>query len=444
MNNLPSKIATSINSAYTTPKHILFLEKTAIECIFGKRKRVIVTMPPRHGKSEYISKYFPAWLMLNFKNLKVLLASYEANFAAKWSREARDIYLRYYTDLKIARNNYWETSDNSSINAVGAGGSLTGKGANVLIIDDIYKNHEIALSAMQREKVWDWFNSVAYTRLEPQGAIIIIQTRWHKDDLVGRLLKEGKEDWYLVNFPAIAQEEDILGRRIGEALWPERYNEEDLAKIKEQIGVYFWNSLYQQNPISEENQLFRSEWIKYYDSSNSFEYIIQSWDTAFKDKSVNDYTVCTTWGVLNNNFYLISLFRQKLQFPELIKKAVELYELHKPGLVLVEDAASGQSLIQVLRRETNLPIKAIKLTGDKFTRASIISPLFEAGRVYFPKNAPFIKTIENELFDFPFGAHDDIVDSLTQALTYLKDKFVSNKIIMLPQLKSRAVYYEKF
>lgn len=416
--NIPSNVAKiyTLNN-YSTPYHIQVLEKSVLRTIFTDSGRLIVTMPPRHGKSEYISKFLPAWYLLNFPEKRVILTSYEATFASDWCYKAREVYqhLRPFfnaPNLKIERMNYWLTEQNGSMNAIGAGGAITGKGADLLIIDDPIKNAEQALSSGQREKLWEWFNAVALTRLEPDGKIIIVQTRWHEDDLAGRLLKTS-DKWDLLKMPAINDD--------GKALWEERFSVEYLLEIKRQIGTYWWNCLYQQEPISETNQIFKSEYWQYYNQEISSNFIIQSWDTAFKTSSLNDYTVCTTWAVEDGKYYLLDLYRGKIEFPDLVRQVKAEFDKYKPRVILIEDAASGQSLIQQLRRDTALPIKPVKAEKDKVVRANLILPLLENGLVYLPSNSIKTRDVVEECASFPLGAHDDIVDSITQALSYLQN-----------------------
>jgi len=380
-------------------------------------------MPPRHGKSEYISKFLPAWYLLNFPEKRVILTSYEASFAFDWCYKTREVYkyLRHFfnaPNLKVERMNYWLTEQNGSMNAIGAGGAITGKGADLLIIDDPIKNAEQALSSGQREKLWEWFNAVALTRLEPKGKIIIVQTRWHEDDLAGRLLKTSNK-WNLLKMPAIDDD--------GKALWEERFSVEYLEEIKRQIGTYWWNCLYQQEPISQDNRIFKTEYWRYYDTEVEDGFVIQSWDTAFKTSTLNDYSVCTTWAVADGKYYLLDLYRGKIEFPDLVRQVKAEFDKHKPRIILIEDAASGQSLIQQLRRDTALPIKPVKAEKDKVVRANLILPLLENGLVYLPSNSIKTRDVVEECASFPLGAHDDIVDSITQALSYLQNINPNNK-----------------
>jgi len=433
--NIPSnygKIYTQ--NQYQTPLHIQQLEKIVLNTVlFTENGRLIVTMPPRHGKSEYISKYLPAWYLANFPNRRIILTSYEASFAFDWAFKAKEVY-KYISifenlpKLKIERMNYWVTEAGGSMTAVGAGGAITGKGADLLIIDDPIKNAEQALSSGQREKLWEWFNAVALTRLEPKGKIIIVQTRWHEDDLAGRLLKTS-DKWTLLKMPAIDGN--------GKALWEERFSVEYLEEIKRQIGTYWWNCLYQQEPISQDNRIFKTEYWRYYDTEVEDGFVIQSWDTAFKTSTLNDYSVCTTWAVEDGKYYLLDLYRGKIEFPDLVRQVKLEFDKYKPRIILIEDAASGQSLIQQLRRDTALPIKPVKAESDKVVRANLILPLLENGLVYLPSNSIKTRDVVEECASFPLGAHDDIVDSITQALYYLQNIRPNNNGVGVFNFKSK-------
>lgn len=415
---LPSYLALKDNPNYIWKNHLSVLETKLVECVIEKNKRIIVTMPPRHGKSEMSSKYFPAWALMKYPNLKIILASYESDFAASWGRKIRELINKYgdldYSSLKNDSRaaNRFSLKNESELITAGAGGAITGKGAHLLIIDDPVKNHEQAYSKTYREKTWEWFNTTAFTRLEPNGSAIIIQTRWHADDLAGRLLNQNNTEWENVNFPAIDD--------YGNALFPERFSTEQLLKIKEQIGTNAFASLYQQKPIVNDNQIYKESWWRYYNDLPTLNYIIQSWDTAFKEKEHNDYSVCTTIGTNGTNYYVLDVYRGKLEFPALQRRVVSLADKYKPDYILIEDKASGQSLIQTLRNDTNLAIKAIKANGDKELRAHLATPLIESGKVFLPERAEWLNDFLTETAEFPLSPHDDIVDSFNQGIEYLK------------------------
>jgi len=303
--------------------------------------------------------------------------------------------------------------------AVGRGGPITGRGAHLLIIDDPIKDREEAQSETLRRNLHEWYSSVAYTRLQPGAAIVLVQTRWHEDDLAGWLLREhAEEDWEVVSFPAIAERNESF-RREGEALWPDKFPLPLLEQIRQAVGSSIWAALYQQRPAAAEGAMFKRDWWQRYSVAPQSSRVIQSWDTAFKSGRENDYSVCTTWAQASSGYFLLSLWRGRVEFPELKKRLVDLATEWNANAILVEDAASGQSLIQELRT-TAVPILPIKADSDKLSRAAAVTPLLEAGKVFLPESAPWLNDYLDELAAFPTGAHDDSVDSTTQALNYLR------------------------
>ncbi|NLT36712.1 MAG: phage terminase large subunit [Methanomassiliicoccus sp.] len=413
-------------------KHLRLLDHKLRDVATGYCPRLIITMPPRHGKSMLVSQYFPPWFLGTFPDKRVMLASYEAGFASSWGRKARDIMEAYgpavwgiqvREDSKASDR--WDLKGHpGGMVTAGVGGPLTGKGADVLIIDDPIKNAEEASSKVIREKAWEWYQSTAYTRLEPGGAVILIQTRWHKDDLAGRLLSQkarGGEKWDVLNLPAIAPEGDILGRVPGAPLWPERFDLPRLRAIKDTVGTYFWMAMYQQSPTEPGGNILKREWFTYYRDVPELHFIVQSWDCAFKSGKASDYSACTTWGQTPGGYCLLDVWRGRVEYPDLIRMARAQYDKHRPHAVIIEDAGSGQSLLQDLRRESIIPALPIKATKDKETRVNVISPLFESGRVHFPERHELLADLQEELLNFPNAEHDDMVDSISQALAYLKD-----------------------
>jgi len=422
---------------YEAPWHLIELAE-ALEAIErGELKRLIVIMPPRHGKSEQISLRFPCWYLGRHPERSIVQAGYAESIALVHSRRARDVFIsremsRTFPNIRHRPErpgqeaiiperqaaHEWGTRTGGSYYAVGIGGGLTGRGFNVGIIDDPVKDDEEAQSATIREKVWEWYDKVFRTRAEPDAAIIIVMTRWHEDDLVGRLLRQmknypGADQWKVLHFPAVNEG--------GQALWPERYPIEALNKLRaDPSSMRSFEALYQGNPTVAEGQIIKREWWQYYRSVPAFERKIQSWDTAFKDKKMADYSVCTTWGETRTGYYLVDVWRGKVEFPELKRIAIALYGRDTPDAVLVEDMASGQSLVQELQRNTKIPVLPIKVDRDKVARAYAATPLIEVGKVYLPESAPWLFDYIEELAAFPNGTNDDQVDSTTQALSYLR------------------------
>jgi predicted phage terminase large subunit-like protein len=396
----------------------------------GEIKRLMIFMPPRHGKSLLSSQIFPAWYLGRNPSKSVIMATYAQDLSDDFGRVVRNFANDPYTqtvfpELDIAEDSNsmkrFVTSAGGAYYAVGRGSAITGRGADLLVIDDPIKDADEARSENVRHALHEWYSSVAYTRLQPGGAVIIIQTRWHESDLAGWLLKEHpEENWDVLSLPAIA-ECDWGDRREGEALWPERFTAEMLASIKMAVGGAAWAALYQQRPTAAEGEVFKREWWqRYTEFPPKFKRIVQSWDTAFKTGQTNDYSVGTTWGEAENGFYLLDLWKGRAEFPALKRQVAALAKEWKPNAILVEDKASGQSLIQELKQSTPFPVMAIKVDTDKLSRAYAASPLVEAGKVFLPKDAPWLADYLYTLSVFPAGAHDDDVDSTTQALNYMR------------------------
>ena len=378
-------------------------------------------MPPRHGKSEQVTVRYSAWFLENDPTQRIILGAYNSTLSEKFSRKIRRI-VQSRISLNTERKSVaeWETELEGGLRAAGVGGGVTGMGANLIIIDDPVKSREEANSDAYQEKTWDWYKDDIYSRLEPNGAIILIQTRWNQNDLAGRILdSEDGRNWRVINLPAEAEENDLLGREVGEALCPERYDEKALADIKLVQGASY-QALYQQRPSAVEGEIFLRKWWRFYKELPLIEKIVQSWDTAFKDKQENDYSVCTTWGFGYNGYYLLHVWKGKVQYPQLKETVKLLANKFNPEEILIEDKASGQSIIQELQASTRLAIKPIKVDRNKIARANASTPLIECGKVFLPENANWYGTtvlgfIDN-LSSFPNAAHDDEVDSTTQFL----------------------------
>lgn len=397
----------------------------------GELKRLMIFLPPRHGKSLITSTIFPAWYLGKHPNDHVIFTTYGQELSDDFGRSVRNfaldpvhraIFPGCILSEDSAAAHRFNTTQGGAYYAVGRGGPITGRGAHLLLIDDPIKDRDEANSETIRKSLHEWFASVAYTRLMPGGAIIIIQTRWHEDDLAGWLLREhASENWEVLSLPAVAEHEETF-RREGEALWPERFPLESLNRIRAVVGGPVWASLYQQRPAAIEGTIFKRHWWRFHRESPEFSEIVQSWDTAFKKGAENSYSVGTTWGLAENGYYLLSLWRGKVEFPELRRALIAMAEQWKPSAILVEDRASGQSLIQELRCASRLPILPVRVDSDKVTRAQAVTALIESGKVFLPESAPWLTEFMEELAAFPTGVHDDAVDSTTQALNYLRDR----------------------
>lgn len=386
-------------------------------------------MPPRHGKSELISKYFPAWYLAVHPEHRVILASYESSFAAEWGRKARDVLAEFGSlyGVQVRQDSsaadHWNISKHrGGMDTAGRGAAMTGRGADLLILDDAgAKNYEEAMSLTIREHTWDWFASTAYTRLSPNGKVIVVATRWHEDDLTGRLIKQG--GWQVLSLPAIAEEDDEMGRLPGEALWPEQFPLQSLEQIKTTIGAQKFAALYQQRPTPESGSIFKREWTnKRYRELPQLHTTVMAVDSAFKTGTSSDYSAIAILGTDGTNYYLIHLFRDRLEYPDLRRTIIDHFNRFRPSVVLIEDAASGQSAIQDLRRNTSLPIVPVKAKGSKQSRADVVSPLWESGKVYLPEYADWLEDFILELTSFPVAPHDDMVDAVVHALMRLSSR----------------------
>ena len=413
----------AIYRGFQLPRHLRTLVEVLERVERGEIDRVIVAMPPRHGKSLITSQLFPSWYLGLNPTKSIIASSYGQELASDFGRRVRNfasekLHRTIFPDCAIADDgdsvHRFHTTAGGAYYAVGAGGPITGRGADLLLIDDLIKSAEDAASSVFRRSLQSWYESVAYPRLEPGGAIVLIQTRWNTEDLAGWLLKEhASEGWSVINFPAIAEVDDDW-RKEGDALWPERFPLKTLSRIREAIGTSAWASLYQQRPVPEEGSIFKKDWFQLYGSPVECTRTIFSLDCAFKTGQSNDYSVIVIVSEAKTGFHIRLVSRGRWQFPELKRQAVALADIWRPNAVLIEDAASGQSLIQTLKAETRLSILPVKPQGDKQSRAHAVSPLVESGRVSVPPAAPWLSDFIDELTSFPSAAHDDMVDAFTR------------------------------
>lgn len=396
----------------------------------GRCPRLALFMPPRHVKSTMASRNFPAWYAASFPGSRILLTAYEAEFAASWGGKARSLIEAFGPDVygvgiegRFRARNSWRLTNGSEMVTAGVGGSLTGRGANVLIIDDPVKNEQQAFSTTFRDRTWDWYQSTAYTRLEPGGAVILIMTRWHEDDLAGRVLASAQqtgEEWRVLSFPAIAEEDDILGRSVGDPLWPDRYDLDALHQIRDTIGSYWWSALYQQRPSLPEGNIFRREWWRYWRELPAFEEVVQSWDATFSDTADGSYVVGQVWGKVQKDRYLIDQMRGRWSFTQTIDAVRELSRRWPDArMKLMENKANGPAIMSTLQREVGgfIPVEP---SGTKEARASSITPDVEGGNVYLPDpttpGKEWVRDFVDEWATFPRGPNDDQVDAGSQAL----------------------------
>ncbi|MBZ5658219.1 MAG: phage terminase large subunit [Acidobacteriia bacterium] len=394
----------------------------------GEIRRLMIFMPPRHGKSLLTSQFFPAWYLGRHPDRSIITASYGQELADDFGRKVRNLvgdpmHRAIFPSFRLADDSTsmrrFNTTRGGSYYAVGTGGPITGRGADLFVIDDPIKGPDEAQSETVRRSLYEWFQMVACTRLQPRAGVVLVQTRWHEDDLAGRLLREHPELWDVLCLAAIAETDESF-RRAGEALWSQRFSLEDLEQTRVEIGSAAFKSLYQQMPAAAEGAIFRRAWWRFYREAPACGRIVQSWDTGFKTGCNNDFSVCSTWRVSETGYFLLWLWRGKVEFPELKRRVHWLAEQWKPNLILVEDRASGQSLVQELRHGSCLPIIPVKVDKDKEARAKAVTPLIEAGKVFLPESAPWLTEYIDELSSFPTGTHDDAVDSTTLALHYLR------------------------
>lgn len=415
----------------------------------------MVFLPPRHGKSELVSRRFPAFVLGRNPDARVIGTSYSGSLASSMNRDVQRIiespkYQELFPNTKLGGMQSKDASSRSYLRnssefevvghsgsylSAGISGSLTGYGADYAIIDDPIKTRKEAESIAYRNSVYDWFTSTLYTRLEKDACILITLTRWHEDDLAGRLLRLAKDDpnadqWVVINYPAIYESsvtytDPTDPRKHGEALWPEKYNIDRLNTIKATIGSYDWSALYQQSPSPPGGAIFQRDWMQFYKQApTEFDFIMQSWDFTFKDTASSDFVVGQVWGRKEANYFLLDQIRAQLSFTNSIK-AILTMTAKWPRAIgkIVEEKANGPAIINSLRGQISglIPFSP---QGSKVERAQSVTPLFEAENVYLPHPgiAPWVHDYIEELVSFPNGLNDDQVDATSQALLFLSGK----------------------
>ena len=446
---------------YKVGPHHLKLAQIFEDIAAGKKKRVIVNIAPRHGKSELISYLAPAWFLGKFPSKKVIMASHTADLAVNFGRRVRnlvgsELYKDIFPQIELQSDSKsasrWGTNFNGEYFAIGVGGALAGRGADLFIIDDPHSEQEAKTG---RPDVflpaWEWFQSGPLQRLMPGGAIIVVMTRWSKLDLTGQIVKqtENNDDvdaWEVVEFPAIKDDE---------ALWPEFWPVEELLAKKAALDIRYWNAQYMQNPVSEEGALIKREWWKIWEGENppDCEFTIMSLDAAQEATNRADYNALTTWGVFfneevnNYNIILLNSIKKRLEFPELKKLVLEEYKEWQPDAFMVEKKSNGAALYQELRR-MGIPVGEFTpgKGQDKISRVNAVSDLFAGGVVWAPDRR-WAKEVIEECNDFPSGTNDDLVDSTTLALL----RFRQGGFIRLPndepeedmlyKYRKKAAYY---
>ena len=395
----------------------------------GECKRLIINMPPRHTKSEFASYLLPAWFLGKFPHKKVIQTSHTAELAVGFGRKVRnlvdsEVYKSIFAETSLQADSKaagrWNTSKGGDYFAIGVGGAVTGKGADILIIDDPHSEQEARLPQGDPtvfDSVYEWYTSGPRQRLQPGGAIVVVMTRWSDKDLTGRVLKSETSEWEVIEFPAILPS--------GNSLWPEFWPVNELLALKEELPAYKWNAQYQQKPTGEEGALVKRDWWRLWegDRAPACEFIIQSWDTAYTKNQRSDYSACTTWGVFHKdedendvNIILLDAWKGKVEFPELKAKAKEMYDDWEPDACIIEAKAAGAPLIFELRRMGVMVQDFTPTRGnDKFVRLNSVTDLFSSGKVWAPDKR-WAEDVIEEFARFPNAEHDDLVDSGVQAL----------------------------
>ena len=422
----------------------------------GEGRRLLINQPPRSLKSICVSVAYVAWLLGHDPTRHVIVASYSGDFAAELHRQFRMViasewYAAVFPNLRLAKETGLElvTSQGGSRYATSVGGTLTGRGADLIIVDDPLNANEVH-SETARKRVIDWYGGALVSRLNDKqtGSIIAVMQRLHEEDLAGHLLRQG--GWNHLNMPAIALEEETIElgrggthvRRSGDILHPERESREALEAIKAEVGSLLFSAQYQQQPVPVEGNLIRRSWFPAYDALPAGPWetrIVQSWDVAMMTSGRNDYSACSTWLVHKNDAYLVHVYRGRLEYPDLRRKVIGLAAEHRATTVLIEDAGPGMNLLQDLRAMPGgmtRPI-GVKPEGSKVDRMAAQSAKIEAGHVYLPKSAAWLGEFLTELLSFPNGRHDDQVDSVSQFLRWLQDAYLNQISFHVPFVVSR-------
>ena len=402
----------------------------------GECKRLIINMPPRHTKSEFASYLLPAWFLGKYPHKKVIQTSHTAELAVGFGRKVRnlvdqEVYTKIFPGVGLQADSKaagrWATNKGGDYFAIGVGGAVTGKGADFLIIDDPHSEQEATIAENNPEvydKTYEWYTSGPRQRLQPGGAIVVVMTRWSKRDLTGQVLKaeaqRGGEEWEVIDFPAILPS--------GNPLWPEFWALTELQALKKELPNSKWMAQYMQQPTSETSAIVKREWWQVWDKEDPpfCDFTLMSWDTAFEKTNRSDYSACTTWGVFyqdnpetgktDTNIILLNAFRDRMEFPELKRVAIEQYRDWEPDSVIIEKKASGAPLIYEMRA-MGIPVQEFTPVkgNDKISRLNAVSDVFASGRVWAP-NTSWAEEVIDEVASFPSGEHDDYVDSVSLAL----------------------------
>lgn len=448
-----------IQPDYKVGKHHRILANTLMAIAEGKKDRVCVNIPPRHGKSQLVSIYFPAWFIGKYPDKKVLMVSHTADLAVDFGRKVRNIidsdaYREVFPTASLAADSKsagrWNTNVGGEYYACGVGSALAGRGADLLLVDDPHNEQDILNGNFEVfDKAYDWFTYGARTRLMPGGRVAIIQTRWHLNDLTGRVTKDmaqndGADQYEVIEFPALFESNDGSQR----ALWPEFYDVPALLRTKATMPLFQWNAQFQQNPTAEEASVIKREWWREWTKEDppKCEYIIMSLDAAAESHNRADFTALTTWGVWFNeeddchNIILLNAIKKRLEFPELKKLAVEEYKFWEPDSFIVEKKSSGTPLYQEMRR-MGLPVAEYtphRGSGDKLARLNSVVDIVKSSLCWVPQTR-WAEEVVEEIAGFPFMPNDDLVDSTVMALM----RFRQGGFIQLPSDEKEELKYFK-
>lgn len=425
-------------------KHHRRIAKKLEKVASGECKRLIINMPPRHGKSHMCNYLFPLWYMGKHPKKSIFSVSYSQELATDFGRKIRnhisqDSYKNVFPEVSLATDSQsaskFSTNQGGDYFAVGAGGTLTGRGGDLIIMDDMIKGAAEARSRTSRNNLREWYSSILRPRLMSEGSIVLIMTRWSVDDIAGWLMEKDGGEWEVISLPALDEND--------EPLWPEKFSYENLQSVKREVGSSVFNSLYQQRPTPEDGMFIKKDWLKFYDQKPEIDEIVISWDTTFKDGDSSDYCVGCVLGRSRNDqrIYLLEVMRSKMDFQKTREGMRVLSSKYRGATTVIEESANGHALLQSLKNEFPNLI-GVKVTDSKESRIYAISPMIESGQVLFP-NPEFDSTIQeciDELLSFNKGKHDDFCDSLSQGLLRMREQEAPRWIKDLVEMSEEELF----